>query len=144
MRSNPLNNKGKVNMNLLRITLNGFRRFSQKSTLNCSGRIIALLGPNESGKSSCVEALMCLNNDSEIKPQDISRDATDVDQDPVIEAEFEVLGPAVSKFENIGIDQPVRLLVQKMAGGSRNFELKHGDILNREQLNKLDEKLTGH
>ena len=131
-------------MNLLRITLNGFRRFSQKSTLNCSGRIVALLGPNESGKSSCLEALMYLNNDDEIKPHDISRDPPDVDQTPIIEAEFEVSGPAVSRFINIGIEQPLRLLVQKMAGGTRHFELQHRDILSREQLNTLDEKLTAY
>ena len=48
-------------MELKWLKVKAFRRFHELSTLNLSGRLVALVGPNESGKSSIIKALTYLN-----------------------------------------------------------------------------------
>jgi hypothetical protein len=44
-------------MRLLKMRVGGFRRFEKKTTLLMSDRLVALVGPNEAGKSSLLEAI---------------------------------------------------------------------------------------
>jgi len=75
-------------MDLNYIKLNGFKRF-ENATLNTSGKLIALLGANEAGKSSILEALLCLNHDRPLIPEtQLTRDKDFQDEDIIIEAGF--------------------------------------------------------
>ena len=51
-------------MRLTSIQLHGYRRFSTKETLMVENKLIALVGPNEAGKSSVLDALRWLNPDT--------------------------------------------------------------------------------
>lgn len=74
-------------MELNYIKLNGFKRF-ENATLNTSGKLIALLGANEAGKSSILEALLCLNDNRPIPETQLTRDKNCQDEDIIIEAGF--------------------------------------------------------
>jgi len=49
-------------MKLISVALHGYKRFEQPSSMNVDGKLIAVVGPNESGKSSFLEALEHLND----------------------------------------------------------------------------------
>jgi ABC-type sulfate/molybdate transport systems ATPase subunit len=51
----------------------GFRRFGQASTLNTTGKLVAILGPNEAGKSSLLDAIAMLSHDEAPARGDIAR-----------------------------------------------------------------------
>ena len=50
-------------MELVSLHLQGFKRFEQKTVIDLAGSPIALIGPNEAGKSSVLEAIALLNDD---------------------------------------------------------------------------------
>jgi predicted ATP-dependent endonuclease of OLD family len=129
-------------MNLLWVKLRGFRRFSQETKLDCSGRIVALLGPNESGKSSCLEALACLNTDNEIPNSDFSRGSDDLGHHSPVEAHFHLSSLETLRFENEGIPGATRLTISKMHTGRRSIEIKHNRILTTELQNSVRERLA--
>jgi predicted ATP-dependent endonuclease of OLD family len=51
-------------MILRRVEVCGFKRFRKQSTLDVNGKLTAILGPNEAGKSSLLRALVHWNNDA--------------------------------------------------------------------------------
>ena len=113
-------------MDLNHIKLNGFKRF-EKVTLNISGKIIALLGPNEAGKSSILEALTCLNNDSGFNRDiQLTRNKDFRETDIVIEGVFfldEQDKEAISHFVS---DKSLfkKFCIKKQVSGKRLFEIQ--------------------
>jgi predicted ATPase len=57
-------------MRLLKFTLSGFRRFEKEATINVEDKLVAIVGRNEAGKSSLLDALELINASSpfEIPP----------------------------------------------------------------------------
>lgn len=49
-------------MKLVSIRLHGYKRFAQSSSMNVDGKLVAIVGPNESGKSSLLAGLRHLNH----------------------------------------------------------------------------------
>jgi HEAT repeat protein len=47
---------------LITVTLHGYKRFAEPSSMNVDGKLIAVVGPNEAGKSSFLNALYRLND----------------------------------------------------------------------------------
>lgn len=74
------------------VTLHGYRRFKKRSQMKVDGKLVAIVGPNESGKSSFLHALERLNeDDSSIvtkDPLELTRDAFIPDDQTVIKARF--------------------------------------------------------
>ncbi|NYD89171.1 AAA family ATPase [Sphingomonas melonis] len=60
-------------MELFSVTLAGFRRFSQKTMLRTNGKVLALVGPNEAGKSSILDAIASLGNSDALALEDVAR-----------------------------------------------------------------------
>lgn len=72
---------------LVSVTLNGFRRF-EDARLTVDTKIVALLGPNEAGQPSLLDALAFLNGDKEFEDTDLSRDLSSPAESPVVSALF--------------------------------------------------------
>lgn len=49
-------------MKLISVSLQGYKRFEQRTSMNVDGKLVAVVGPNESGKSSLLNALVHLND----------------------------------------------------------------------------------
>lgn len=60
-------------MRLIRLDLAGYKRF-REATVNLDGKIIAIVGPNEAGKSSLLDAVEHLESGQAISQGEISRD----------------------------------------------------------------------
>lgn len=63
-------------MKLISIELDGYRRFYPKQSLSVDWKLVALLGPNEAGKSSILKALQALNSEGPFNSEGPSRDIT--------------------------------------------------------------------
>lgn len=72
-------------MNLQSIKVSGFKRFNKVGNLSLNSKLVALLGANEAGKSSVLQALKLLENNNAINPNDISRHDSD---ETMIEARY--------------------------------------------------------
>jgi hypothetical protein len=60
-------------LRLIWFSVKGYRRFVEKSTVRLDGRVIAIVGPNEAGKTSLLAAMELLNDDEPLEPSDRSR-----------------------------------------------------------------------
>lgn len=74
-------------MRLLSLKLSGFRRLDGLS-LNLDSRLIAIVGPNEAGKSSLLEALAKLDTDDALSPQDSTHGMTVAANGVVVDAMY--------------------------------------------------------
>ena len=116
-------------MDLNWVKLNGFKRF-EKATLDTSGKLIALVGANEAGKSSILEALTFLNHDGAFnKDIHLTRNKEFADDDVVIEAGFYLSDRDRELVADIYDDEIVKwLTIQKPVSGKRNYLLGFGSI----------------
>jgi predicted ATP-dependent endonuclease of OLD family len=60
-------------MELLQVDISGFRKFKEKTALKTRGKVLAILGANEAGKSSLLKVLTRLNDEEPFQPHEISR-----------------------------------------------------------------------
>jgi len=54
-------------MKLISVALHGYKRFAQRSSMNVDGKLVAIVGPNESGKTSFLDALEHINHHELLK-----------------------------------------------------------------------------
>ena len=62
-------------MELFQVELTGFKKFREKTTLKARGKLLAILGPNEAGKSSLLKALKRLDDEAGFQPTERSTGA---------------------------------------------------------------------
>ena len=60
-------------MRLVWLYLYGYRRF-EEAKINLDAPVIALVGPNEAGKSSILDALLEIGNSDKFEERDFTRD----------------------------------------------------------------------
>jgi predicted ATP-dependent endonuclease of OLD family len=90
-------------MRLTSIQLHGYRRFLTKQTLMVENKLIALVGPNEAGKSSVLDSLFWLNPDSPALTSDIFSRQTKPDQNQrIIEAKFRLTDDDLKALLDLG------------------------------------------
>lgn len=111
-------------MRLYSLTLNGFRRFEQ-SWINLEGRVVAIVGPNEAGKSSILAALEALDDEEPIPATAVSRGLTPAPDDELIYARFRLSPEERGMSETpLDDDEGIWLIVAKTLAGPRKFRLE--------------------
>lgn len=63
-------------MKLISVALHGYKRFEQRSSMNVDSKLVAVVGPNESGKTSFLGALMHLNHNDSFDTSAAERETT--------------------------------------------------------------------
>lgn len=58
---------------LIAFSVEGYRRFVEKTSVKLHGRLIAFVGPNEAGKSSLLKAMAHLNNGAQLESNEHPR-----------------------------------------------------------------------
>src|SRR5437667_10037338 len=96
-------------MQLVWIRIRKYRRFSKAQTLRFTGKLTALVGPNEAGKTSLLEILTHLNRDEAFARLDVTRGEQAGDQ-PLMEVGFFLEPADQTSLGEIPGDKPVRTL----------------------------------
>lgn len=106
-------------MKLGYVTFEGYRRFLNRETLNTNGKMIALVGPNEAGKTSALRALQHLSHEEPFSPDE--RYKYDGFEKIEITACFFLDS---LDWEVIGNSTPKKILLVKTETGARNFTIE--------------------
>jgi predicted ATP-dependent endonuclease of OLD family len=81
-------------MKISSVELEGFKRFKSKQVFNTEGRIIAVLGPNEAGKTSLIKALLSIKTASAFvasgPSQETTRGIAPIKDRPILTSKFRV------------------------------------------------------
>lgn len=112
-------------MDLNWVKLQGYKRLVS-TTLNTSGKVVAIVGSNEVGKSSILQALQHLNHDKKKRFQsnELSRgNDSQNDEDVVIEAGFLLDDEDRKAIEHLYRGKPRRLKIAKLINGIKKYEI---------------------
>ncbi len=83
----PARRRSFLHVKLLKVTVDGFRRFAEPTSFVVNGKLTAIVGPNEAGKTSLLDALKYLNDgDAPIANSDLTRGT---ERQPTVRAVFE-------------------------------------------------------
>ncbi len=105
-------------MDLQWVKIKGFRRFESETTLRIFGRLVALVGPNEAGKTTVLLALAYLGNDNPIESLESSRGKPI--ENTKLEANFFL---NKNELKQAKLKKSTRFIVKKNITGDRDFEL---------------------
>lgn len=106
-------------MELFQVEITGFKKFKETAILKARGKILAILGPNEAGKSSLLRALHLLDVDEAYGINERSRGSDE--NFPIIKATY-LLSP--EDREAVGIKVGTWYDVTKYADGNRSWEIR--------------------
>jgi hypothetical protein len=73
-------------MRLISVELTGLKRFEQTTKINLDGKLIALVGPNEAGKTSILDALGWFGSDEPLPRSEWTRATAPDPNDVAVEA----------------------------------------------------------
>jgi predicted ATP-dependent endonuclease of OLD family len=106
-------------MELFQVEISGFKKFKEKATLKTRGKLLAILGPNEAGKSSLLRALNLLDVNNPYDLHERSRGADD--KYPIIKATY-LLSQEDRDAANINVG--VWYEITKYADGERKWAIR--------------------
>lgn len=111
-------------MRLYSITLKGYKRFAD-AWMNLDGKVVAIVGPNEAGKSSILDALLLLNDDQAVPATALTRGESYGGDHEVAWARFRLSAEerALAPLP-LAADQGIWLMVAKTVAGPRRFRLE--------------------
>jgi predicted ATP-dependent endonuclease of OLD family len=121
-------------MKLISASFHGYRRFSEPEKLRIDGKLTALVGANESGKTSILRALLSLNDDRAVAPGEVSRRASFESDHIILCATYFLEEEDIKALEGIPeAANSTYLYVRKKINGRRTFEITPS-ILRNPQL----------
>ena len=103
-------------MELFSVSITAFRRFSSPANLRTNGKVVALVGPNEAGKSSVLDAIAGLGNANPFAANDVARGKAD-DQ-------LRIIGRFLldeEELETARLPNPTWLCVHKQLDGKQTY-----------------------
>ena len=108
-------------MDLIAFSIEGYRRFAEKTSLKLHGNLIAVVGPNEAGKSSLLKAMAHLNSDDEFERNEHRRRT---DMEPKLSWQFQ-LGDDKSALEGIHDTAEIeKVIIEKNADGTKHWSFR--------------------
>lgn len=129
-------------MQLLAVTVRGYRRFASPARMILDGRVIAVVGPNEAGKSSFLDALAHLSNVDPIGDGELSRGAAR-NGGAVVEAEFALEDEDISTLSDSPECRGVRrLIVSKYADGRFTFGARPQPVRDQRPRQRASDQLA--
>lgn len=106
-------------MRLTKIEFNGFKRLF-KASCNVDGKLIALVGPNEAGKSSVLEGLTWLTAGQQLPNYARTRNEEISDDTPAVRATFILAQDDLDALGNLPLDAPpTTFTLVRTVGGER-------------------------
>ncbi|MFC7213066.1 AAA family ATPase [Saliphagus sp. GCM10025334] len=129
-------------MKLRNAKIRCYRRFSEPNTVRLNEVLIAVVGPNEAGKSSFLNALEELNTEESIDDADATRTRED---DPQISATFVLESKDYERLSHIdGAENITECTVTKIESGplvvQPDHQLEH-DLTPRKKIGELVEEV---
>jgi energy-coupling factor transporter ATP-binding protein EcfA2 len=122
-------------LELQSITLSGFRRFAQETELRTNGKLVAILGPNEAGKTSLLRAMTHIGNNKSFARSDLTRGRAIGDDDVIIRSRFRLDDDDLAAAK---LDQPTCYVLSKEVSGQQTYSFEPGvprrDISNRAKI----------
>jgi predicted ATP-dependent endonuclease of OLD family len=117
-------------MRLIAAEITGFRRFLGSQLLETDGALTAIVGPNEAGKTSILDALDRLDDDDAFELRDLSGRTAQPPDQTVLEALYAVEEADRAQIGDVfGIHDLHRtrlLIIRKRIDGERSYELLDG------------------
>lgn len=131
-------------MRLIKAYINGFRRF-EKAAIDLDGNLLAVVGPNEAGKSSLLAALLSTEDSTSFKKTDIARSSSHSEVETSIELLFSLDQDESELAKNLGgIGEPRWYHVRKNKDGQLNHWVEpkiERDLTLREKTRDRIEKI---
>jgi predicted ATP-dependent endonuclease of OLD family len=105
-------------MRLIAVTIKGFKRFGHEVTLTVDGEVTALVGPNEAGKTSLLQALAHMNHEEPFTGSERTR-GSDEDEVGYIRLKFLIEEKDTAALDGVEGGERVRwYTVTKRADGT--------------------------
>jgi len=106
-------------LRLISLRVSGYRRLLDVK-VNLAGKIIAIVGPNEAGKTSLLHALARLDSGDAVPPQDLSRANRPSDPETVyLSAEYFLDAEDQAALSDLDlVAAPVRMTYERRIGGN--------------------------
>jgi hypothetical protein len=100
--------------------MNGYRRFAEETTIDLSPAVIAIVGPNEAGKTSLLKALTHVSDGDPLGKEDFSgREAPADERTPILSAEFLLEQNDLAELDGIANAEQIEIYrTERLADGS--------------------------
>ena len=135
-------------MRLVTVTIHGFKRFAEPTTMRVDGDITALVGPNEAGKTSVLQALVHMNDREAFTASEMSRGIEASEHRHPVELRFLLEPDDIAALSEIPGTSDIRwYTISKAQDGSMSFKVTptvRRDVSGRTHIARDLRRAAGH